>query len=132
MTGVHEDHISWVRTRMTLDTELMEWIRHGFSLITVGFGSFAFLDGVLGGLGEHGGRSATDPSRIFSILVTLVGMVVIITALRHTRMMIEFVNRDEFGEAPALPLPNEKREEYLGIGAVVLGAVSLVALLILP
>lgn len=117
---------------MTLDAELMEWIRHGFSLITVGFGSFAFLDGVLGGLGEHGGRSTTDPSRIFSILATAIGMLVILIALRHNRMMVEFVNRDEFEGTPPLALPNEKREEYLAVGAVILGAVSFVALLILP
>ncbi|MFN8663211.1 MAG: DUF202 domain-containing protein [Thermomicrobiales bacterium] len=130
--GVHEDHISWVRTRMTLDAELMEWIRHGFGLITVGFGSFAFLDGILGGLGEHAGRSTTDPSRIFSILATAIGILVILIALRHNRMMVEFVNQDEFEGSPALALPNEKREEYLAIGAMILGAVSFVALLILP
>lgn len=117
---------------MTLDAELMEWIRHGFSLITIGFGSFAFLDGVLGGLGEHGGRSSTDPSRVFSVLATAIGMLLILIALRHNRTMVEFVNQDEFEGTPPLSLPNEKREEYLAIGAVFLGSVSLVALLILP
>lgn len=126
------DHMAWVRTRMTLDSEFMEWIRHGFALITVGFGSFAFLDGIVGGLGEHSSRSATDPSRIFSIVTTVVGMLLIITALRHNRLMVEFVNHDEFGEMPPLTLPNEKREDYLAIGALVLGAVSFVALLLLP
>lgn len=124
--------MSWIRTRMTLDTELMEWIRHGFALITVGFGSFAFLDGLLGGMGEREGFSVTEPSRIFSIIATAVGMLLIVIALRHNRLMVEFVNRDEFGERPEMSLPNEKREYYLAYGALALGAASLIALLLLP
>lgn len=127
----NSDHMSWVRTRMTLDQDLMEWIRHGFALITVGFGSFAFLDGIVGALGEGEGPSVTEPSRIFSLVATVIGGVVIAIALRHNRRMIEFVNSDEFGDGPALELPDEKRAEYLAIGAMVLGVVSFVALLIL-
>lgn len=116
---------------MTLDNEFVEWIRHGFALITVGFGSFAFLDGVVGGLGEgHGGSS--DPSRIFSLAATFIGTLLVIIALRHYRMMVEFVNRDEFGDGSILPLPNEKRDEYLAFGAVAIGVVSFIALLLLP
>lgn len=128
----HAEHMSWVRTRMTLDNEFIEWIRHGFALIGVGFGSFAFLDGVVNGLGEGGVRSSTEPSRLFSLGATAIGMLLIIIALRHYRMMVAFVNSDEFGEQPSLPLPNEKRDEFLAIGAVVLGALSFVALLLLP
>lgn len=126
------NHMAWVRTRMTLDSEFVEWIRHGFSLITVGFGSFALLDGVVGGLGEHPGGSSSDPSRIFSLAATGIGMLVIIIALRHYRLMVEFVNSDEFGDAATPPLPDEMRDEYVAIGAVAIGAMSFVALLFLP
>lgn len=127
-----DEHMSWVRTRMTLDKEFIEWIRHGFSLITVGFGSFAFLDGVVGVLGEHESRSTTEPSRIFSLGATFIGMLLIVIALRHYRKMVEFVNSDEFGGRPSLSLPNEKRDEYLAMGAIALGGIAFVALLLLP
>ncbi len=125
------EHMSWVRTRMTLDKEFIEWIRHGFSLIAVGFGSFAFLDGLVGGLGEHAVGSASEPSRIFSLTMTFIGTLLIIIALRHYRLMVEFVNLDEFGEQPVLELPNEKRDEYLAVGAVGIGVISFMALLVL-
>lgn len=128
----HQEHMSWVRTRMTLDKEFIEWIRHGFTLITVGFGSFAFLDGVVGSLGEGGGASTSEPSRIFSLAATAIGTLLIVSALRHYRLMVDFVDRDEFGDRPALSLPNEQRDEYLAIGAVAIGLVSFVALLVLP
>jgi hypothetical protein len=50
---------------MTLDQDLMEWIRHGFSLITVGFGSFAFLEGVVGAFGKANGRRQRSPPAFF-------------------------------------------------------------------
>ena len=128
----HEEHMTWVRTRMTLDQEFVEWLRHGFALITVGFGSFAFLDGLVGGLGAEHRGSSSEPSRVFSLVVTVIGVLLIIIALRHYRLMVEFVNRDEFGDVSTLPLPNEKRSEYLATGAVAIGVVSFVALLMLP
>lgn len=126
-----DEHMSWVRTRMTLESDLMEWIRHGFALIVVGFGSFAFLDGVVGALGEGEGPSVTEPSRIFSLAATAIGVLLIGMALRHNRRMVAFVNSDEFGGRPALEIPDEKREEYLATGAIVIGVVSFVALLFL-
>ena len=124
--------MSWVRTRMTLDKEFVEWIRHGFALITVGFGSFAFLDGLSGSLRENPASSATEPSRIFSLTTTIIGVLLIVLALRHYRLMVEFVDRDEFGEQASPSLPNEKRDEHLAIGAVAIGIVSFIALLFLP
>jgi hypothetical protein len=123
--------MSWVRTRMTLDQDLMEWIRHGFALITVGFGSFAFLEGVVGAFGETERPPATEPSRIFSLSASAVGVTLIASALRHNRNMVEFVNADAFGDQEAPALPDEKRAEYLAMGAIVIGLVSFVALLLL-
>lgn len=128
-TSLHDDHIAWVRTRLTLDSELMEWIRHGVSLIAVGFGSFAFLEGVVGALGEGEGQSVTEPSRVFSLVATAVGVVLIAIALKHNRDMVAFVNADEFGAGEIPELPNEKREEYLAGVAIVIGIVSFIALL---
>lgn len=127
----HDDHIMWVRTRMTLDSELMEWILHGFSLIAVGFGSFAFLEGLVGSLGGGEGRSVTEPSRVFSLVATLIGVALVGIALKHNRAMVDFVNADEFGSGEVPRLPNEKREEYLAGVAVVIGIVSFIALLVL-
>jgi hypothetical protein len=44
-TSAH-DHLTWVRTRLTLDAEFLESVRHGFSLITAGFGSFSIFQGL--------------------------------------------------------------------------------------
>jgi uncharacterized membrane protein YidH (DUF202 family) len=129
--SLHDDHIMWVRTRMTLDSELMEWIRHGFSLIAAGFGSFAFLEGVTGALGQGEGRSVTEPSRVFSLAATAIGVALIALAMKHNRAMVDFVNADEFGAGEVPELPNEKREEYLGGVAIVIGVVSFLALLVL-
>lgn len=125
------EHISWVRTRMTLDAELMEWIRHGFSLIAVGFGSFSFLDGMRGTLGEGAGANVTEPSRMFSLAITAIGILLIALALRHNKRMVAFVNADEYGEGKVLSLPDERREEYLALAAIVIGVISFVALLFL-
>lgn len=127
----HHEHMSWVRTRMALDQDLTEWIRHGFALITAGFGSFAFLEGVVGTLGESERSPATEPSRIFSLIATAVGVMLIAIALRHNRTMVAFVNADAFGEQEAPTLPDEKRPELLAMGAIAIGLVSFVALWLL-
>ena len=127
----HDDRIMWVRTRMTLDSELMEWVRHGLSLIAVGFGSFAFLEGVTGALGAGEGPSVTEPSRIFSLVATAIGVALIALAMKHNRAMVDFVNADEFGAGEIPALPNEKREEYLAGVAIAIGVVSFLALLVL-
>ena len=129
--SLHDDHLLWVRTRMMLDSELMEWIRHGFSLIAVGFGSFAFLEGITGSLGEGAGPAVTEPSRVFSLVATAIGVLLIALALKHTRDMVDFVNADEFGADEAPALPNEKREEYLAGVAIIIGIVSFLALLVI-
>ena len=127
----HHEHMSWVRTRMTLEQDLTEWIRHGFALIAVGFGSFAFLEGVVGAFGEGERPAATEPSRIFSLIATAIGVTLIAIALKHNRDMVEFVNADAFDDEEAPELPNEQRSEYLAMGAIAIGLVSFVALLLL-
>lgn len=134
LTSLHDpqgDHLSWVRTRLTLDRDFMEWIRHGFSLITVGFGSFAFLEGIRGALGGTEARSVTEPSRVFSLAATAIGVALLLIALRHNRKMVDFVNADAFDDAPELKLPNERREEILAVCAIVIGVISFISLLFL-
>ena len=111
-----EDHMSWVRTRMTLDSEYMEWIRHGFGLIAVGFGSFAFLDGIVGALGESEAPSVTEPSRIFSLVATAIGVILIVLAMNHNHQtVVEQVEEDGHGrdgDRHAPPVgPDEERED---------------------
>lgn len=131
LPDTQDDHMSWVRTRMTLDTDLKEWIRHGFGLITVGFGSFSFLEGLASVLGESTGPGLESPSRIFSLVANVIGVLLVASALRHNRKMIEFVNEDAFGGSPPPPLPDEKREGYIALGAIAVGVISFVALLFL-
>ena len=131
LTVDQHDHTSWVRTRESLDSELREWVRHGFSLITVGFGSFAFLEGLVAVLAEGEGPGGTEPSRIFSLVATAIGVALIAAALRHNRRMIAFVNADVFGDGPPPELPDEKREEYIAMSAIAIGVIAFVALLFL-
>src|SRR5687767_22662 len=100
------EHLRWVQTRLMLDGELMEAVRHGFSLIAVGFGSFAFLEGIVGSVGEA--ASFTTPSRAFSLAATAVGMIVVLVAIRHNRRMTAWVNADEFPLEDAPELPEEQ------------------------
>jgi uncharacterized membrane protein YidH (DUF202 family) len=123
------EHESWVRSRMQLDAELMEWIRHGLSSIGIGFGSFAFLQGVVGGAGEA--ERSASPSRAFSLVATVVGIAMVLLAADHARRMIDWVNRDEFGGAEAPELPNERRPFVVAAAVVAIGAVSFVGLLLL-
>ena len=126
-----QDHLSWVRTRMTLDAEMMEWVRHGFSLIAAGFGSFAFLEGVVGAVGKGEGPGVTEPSRVFSLVVTVIGMAVIALAASHNRKMTAWVDADEYGASPVPALPNERRTTYLAAAAILIGLISFIALLFL-
>ena len=116
---------------MELDAELMDWIRHGFSFIAAGFGSFAFLEGLTGAQGEGADQIATEPSRVFSLVATAIGVALIAVALKHSRNMVDFVNANEFGAGEIPRLPNEKREEYLAGIAIAIGVVSFLALLVL-
>lgn len=122
-----KDHLTWVRTRMTLDQEFMESIRHGFSLIAAGFGSFSIFEGLT--LGE---RNVSELPRTFALILTAVGVVVIVLALIHDRKMTAWVDADEFGAAPAPELPDERRPFYMAGAAALIGVVSFVALLMLP
>jgi uncharacterized membrane protein YidH (DUF202 family) len=124
------EHLTWVRTRMNLDAELREWFRMGFSLIVAGFGSFAFLAGVVEALHGEEGLQVTNPSKAFSLIATAVGVGLILTAVNHNRRMAAWVNADEFGKGPAPELPNEQRLYYLSAAAVILGVIAFVALLI--
>ena len=60
-----DDHLAWVRTRITLDQEFHEWTRHGFELIAAGFGSFAIFEGLTFGESER-----SELPRAFALAVT--------------------------------------------------------------
>ena len=121
------EHLAWVRTRMTLDAEFSESGRHGFSLIAAGFGSFSIFEGLT--LGEHAG---SELPKTFALIVTAIGVIIILVAISHDRKMTHFVDEAVFGTDPVPELPDEHRPLYLAAGAVVIGFVSFVALLLLP
>ena len=123
------ENIRWVQTRMMLDEQLMHAVRHGFSLIALGFGSFAFLEGVVGGFGES--SHATEPSRAFSLAATVIGVVIVLLAIRHNRSMMAWVNADEFPDGEAPDLPDQELPERLGIFAIAVGVCSFIGLLLL-
>lgn len=112
---------------MTLDSEFLESVRHGFSLIAAGFGSFSIFEGLT--LGE---RNVSELPRTFALILTAVGVVLIVLAFIHDRKMTAWVDADEFGAAPVPELPDERRPFYLAAAAAAIGVVSFVALLALP
>jgi hypothetical protein len=119
------DHLRWVLTRLTLERDLRETTARGFALIAAAFGSFAIFDG----LTEH--RTADELPKVFSLVSTAVGVIVIVLAITHFRKMIAWVDTDEFGTATAPELPDEQRPLYMAIGAAVIGIIAFVALLVL-
>ena len=121
------NHEMWVRTRLQLDAEFQDALRHGFSLIAAGFGSFSLFEGLT--IGERG---ASELPKTFALIMTAVGMVVILYAARHLRKMTAWVDVDEFGAGSVPQLPDENRSLYLGSAAIIIGVVSFVALLLLP
>jgi hypothetical protein len=120
-------HLTWVRTRLTLDQDLLEAIRYGFSLIAAGFGSFAVFEGL-----RPGERAMSELPKTFALIATAIGIIVILLAVQHSRKMTAWVDADEFGTGLAPELPNENWPLYLATAAVVLGVISFVALLLLP
>jgi hypothetical protein len=122
-----QDHLTWVRTRMTLDQEFLESVRHGFSLIAAGFGSFSLFQGLT--IGE---REVSELPKTFALVVTAIGVIVILLAITHDRKMTAWVDTDEFGTAPVPELPDENRPLHLSAAAATIGIVSFVALLLLP
>jgi hypothetical protein len=121
------DHLTWVRTRMMLDTEFLDSVRHGFSLITAGFGSFSIFQGLA--IGE---RQVSELPKSFALIVTAIGVILILLAITHDRKMTVFIDKDEFGPDPVPTLPDENRPLYLAAAAALIGIVSFVALLLLP
>jgi hypothetical protein len=121
-----EDHQSWVHTRLLLESAFEEMLRHGFTLIAAGFGSFAIFEG----LSTTHGRA--EVPRIFALAATAIGVMVILIAARHFRAMNAWADIDEFGSEPAPELPNEKRPFYLSAAASIIGVISFIALLLLP
>jgi hypothetical protein len=120
-------HLGWVRTRLILEHEFQDAIRHGFSLIAAGFGSFSIFEGLT--VGE---RNVSELPKAFALVLTAIGMIVILLAAGHFRQMNAWINADEFGTASAPVLPHERRPLLLAGAAVVIGVVSFVALLLLP
>jgi len=123
------EHLGWVRTRLMLDREFQESIRHGFSLITAGFGSFAIFEGLT--IGE---RAVSELPRTFALIVTAIGVVLILLAADHDRKMTAWIDEDEFGpgSGPVPVLPNEQRPFHLAAAAAAIGVASFIALLMLP
>ena len=120
-------HLTWVRTRLSLDKDFVEAVRYGFSLIVAGFGSFAVFEGLT--IGE---REVAPLPRTFALVVTAIGVIVILLAAQHARKMEAWVDADEYGTGPTPELPNEDRALHLAAAAVVIGIVSFVAMLVLP
>jgi hypothetical protein len=120
-----KDHLTWVRTRMTLERDFRETSTWGFALITAGFGSFAIFDG----LTFLDRRS--DLPLAFALGATAVGVVVILLAMLHYQKMTAWVDTDEFGSLPVPKLPNERRSIWLAAAAMAIGLISFVALLLL-
>lgn len=105
----------------------MAAIRHGFSLIAAGFGSFSVFEGL-----SVGERHVSALPKTFALIVTAIGVVVILLAVDHERKMAAWVDADEFGAEPPPELPDERRPYVLAGAAVLIGVVSFVALLMLP
>jgi len=121
------DHVAWVRARMSLDDDFLDSVRHGFSLIAAGFGSFSLFEGLT--IGE---RTVSPLPKTFALIITAAGVIGILVAINHDRKMRAFVDADRFGTEPALALPDERRPYYLAAGAVIIGVISFVALLMIP
>ena len=125
--STHTDHETWVRTRLQLDAEFLEALRHGFSLIAAGFGSFSIFEGLT--IGE---REVSALPKTFALIMTAIGMIVILLEVRHLRKMTAWVDGDEFGDEPVPRLPDEQRPLYLASAVVVIGVISMIALILLP
>jgi hypothetical protein len=115
---VVEEHMSWVRSRMALDAELMEGVHRGMTWIGASFGSFAILQGIVGAAGE--GEGFTSPSRGFSLVAIVIGIVLILIAADHNRKMTIWVNQEEFSDGEAPELPDERRPFLIAAAAVIL------------
>jgi uncharacterized membrane protein YidH (DUF202 family) len=118
------DHLSWVRTRLTLERDLRDAVARGIALITTGFGSFAIVDGLATN------RDRESLPKLFALAATAVGVVLILLGIEHYRRMTAWVDNDAFADTAKLDLPDEQRPMLTAIGAAVVGVVSFVALLL--
>lgn len=117
---------SWVHTRLLVERGFEEMLRHGFTLIAAGFGSFAIFDGLATS------HDRAEVPRIFALASTAIGVIIILLAARHFQAMNAWADADEFSGEPAPVLPNERRPMYLATAAVVIGVISFISLLLLP
>ncbi len=122
--SMHPDHLSWVRTRLSLERDFRESVSRGFALIVAGFGSFAVFDG-LAVSNEH-----EDLPKSFALIATAIGIGAILLGVEHYRKMITWVDEDEFGHIPTTSLPDEQRPMIVAVAAAIIGAISFVALLL--
>jgi hypothetical protein len=125
--AVTADHLGWVRTRLMIDQEFLESARHGFSLITAGFGSFSIFEGLT--IGES---HVSELPKTFALIITAIGVIVILVAMAHDRKITAWIDADEYGTEPVPKLPDENRPLYLAGAAALIGVISFVALLLLP
>ena len=121
-----DHHLAWVRTRLLIERGLRDSVAQGVTLITTGFGSFAILSGV-----NPAAEQQALP-RDFALAATAIGVVVILLGMEHFRRMTAWVDADEFGARSTPTLPDERRPVLMAAGAVVIGLVSFVALLLNP
>jgi hypothetical protein len=118
-------HLGWVRTRLTLESDLRETTSRGFALIAAGFGSFAIFDGLA--FGEH----RVELPLTFALVATAIGIAVIFLGIVHYRKMAAWVDDDEFGSTEAPKLPNELRSILISVVAMGIGLISFIALLLI-
>jgi hypothetical protein len=120
-----DDHLTWVRTRMMLDAEFLDSVRHSFSLVVAGFGSFSIFEELT--ISE---RHVSELPKTFALIVTTIGVIVILLAIMHDRKMTAWIDADEFGAEPMPQLPDVKRPFSLAAAAALIGVFSFVALLL--
>lgn len=118
------DHLSWVRTRLTLERDFRETVAQGFALIVTGFGSFAIFDGLAA---TH---ERADLPKAFALAATAIGVAVILLGIAHYRKMTAWVDDDEFGDLPKVTLPDDGRWLAMAAAAIVIGLISFVALVL--
>lgn len=122
--GTHGEHLSWVRTRLTLERDFRETVARGFALIVTGFGSFAFF-------GDLTGRDeSADLPKAFALAATAIGVIVIVLGIEHFGKMRAWVDADEFGGGRKEELPDERRTVLVAGAAAIIGVISFVALVV--
>jgi hypothetical protein len=121
-------HQEWIRNRLLLEEDMMARVGRGFSLIAAGFGSFSVLSDIIGALGQ--GEEFTTPTKSIALVSTAAGVISIVLATRGYREMVAWIDADEFGPEPAPTVPAQGAVCVLTVGAVIIGIISFLSLLL--